>query len=607
MSLGKGGTVADALTQYRDTSYPLATLVGEVGRGAIALPDIQRPFVWHNTQVRNLFDSLYRGFPIGQVMFWETGAELETRTIGTGPKNSVPRLVIVDGQQRLTAVYAVMTGTNVVDEKYRERELKLAFRPRDGRFDVPTAATKNDPDYVPDITELFQTSSSRRTVNRFLERLEVARSNTLQDEEADRLAEAIDRLASVQQFPIQVVELNAGIDEESVADVFVRINSEGTELDQADFLLTLMSVWAPEGRKELELFAKSCTTPPASGTDRTAFNHHIQAGPDQLVRVTVAAAFGRGRLRSAYQVLRGKSADTGEASTEQRRENYAQLARAQKRVLDLHNWHEFLRAIEAAGFRSGKQVLSRFALLATYALWLEGRQRGVAARLRQNLISRWFFMSQVTGRYSGSSETQFDRDLRLLAESNGPEGWTSVLEEALALQMSEDFFRNRLTSNLDARSWRNRALNAYEASLVIHEAPMLFSPTGETVASRLDPQVVTVRGVERHHLFPKAWVRRTFGVSGHALNALADRPANASWVDWIENSEISDRPPTDYFNVHAARLTAEQLVKQTWLHALPDGWHEMDYDSFLGARRILMAEVIEQGYARLRDRSRGLT
>lgn len=599
--------MADALTQYRDTAYPLATLVAEIRRGAIALPDIQRPFVWHNTQVRNLFDSLYRGFPVGQVMFWETGADLETRTIGVGAKASVPRLVIVDGQQRLTAVFAVMTGTPVVDEKYRERDLKLAFRPRDGKFDVPTAATKQDPEYLPDVTSVFTKSSSRRLVNDFLERLSAARGGELDDTETDQLADAIDRLGSLGQFPMQVVELNANIDEESVADVFVRINSAGTDLDQADFILTLMSVWAPEGRKELEVFAKECTIPHAIGSARTAFNHHIQPGPDQLVRVVVAAAFGRGQLKSVYQVLRGKNPETGESSTAQREANFAQLADAQSRVLDLHNWHEFLHAIEAAGFRSGKQVMSRFALFVTYALWLEGRQRGVPPRARQNIMSRWFFMSQVTGRYSGSSESQFDKDLRMVAETAGADGWTGVLEEALSLQMSEDFFVNRLPSDLNARSWRNRALNAYEASLVILEAPMLFSPTAETVSARLDPQVVSVRGVERHHLFPKAWVRRTFGVSGNTLNGLADRPANASWVDWIENSEISDRSPSEYFERHASRLSDEQLAKQMRLHGLPNGWHEMDYDKFLEARRVLMAGVIADGYRRLMDRSVSLS
>ena len=594
--------MADVLTQYRDTSFPLRTLVAEIERGSIALPDIQRPFVWHNTQVRNLFDSIYRGFPIGQVMFWETGADADTRRIGVDGKVASPRLVIVDGQQRLTAAFAVMTGTSVMDEKYRERDLRLAFRPRDARFDVPSAATANDPEYLPDITAVFGGTATRRITNEFLERLEKARGG-LATEESDRLADAIDRLSMLGQFPIQAVELNADIDEESVAEVFVRINSQGTALDQADFLLTLMSVWSPQGRKELELFAQSAVTPPASASQKTPFNYHLRPGPDELVRVVVASAFGRGRLKAAYQVLRGKNAETGEASTEQREANFARMAEAQKGVLDLHNWHEFLHSLDSAGFRSDRQLSSKFAVLVSYALWLEGRQRGVESRPRQNVIARWFFMAQVTGRYSGSPESQFEQDLRLVAEAKGADGWLDALDEVLQREMSEDFFTNRLASILDARSWRNLGLLAYEASLVLLNAPMLFSPTDETVASRLDPKVVTVRGVERHHLFPKNWVRTSFGVSGHALNGLADRPANASWVDWIENNEISDLPPAEYYEEHADRLTSEQLERQIELHALPEGWHLMEYEKFLGERRTLMAGVIAQGYDRLRSRS----
>ena len=596
----------EALTQYRDTAYSLGNLVEDIGRGAVALPDIQRPFVWSSTQVRNLFDSIYRGFPVGQVMFWETGADADTRAIGLDTKVAVPRLVIVDGQQRLTAAFAVMTGTPVIDEKYRERQLKLAFRPRDGRFDVPTAATQNDPEYLPDITLVFKASGTRRLVSDFLDRLAQVRGG-LSDDEGDRLADAIDRLGSLGQYPIQAVELNADIDEESVAEVFVRINSEGTALNQADFLLTLMSVWAPDGRRQLEDFARRAATPPSSASQRTPFNYHLRPGPDELVRVVIATAFGRGRLRAAYQVLRGKNAETGESSTEQREANFERLAGAQNQVLDLHNWHEFLHALDIAGFRSDRQILSKFAVLATYAIWLEGRERGVESRLLQNVVARWFFMSQVTGRYSGSSEARFEQDLRAIAEASGGDGWVEVLEEGLQLEMSEDFFRNRLVSILDARSWRNLALIGYEASLVILEAPMLFSPTGETVSSRLDPKVVTVRGVERHHLFPKNWIRTAFGATGHKLNGLADRPANASWVDWIENNEISDQAPSDYFEMHAARLDAAELERQTRMHALPDGWHVMEYEKFLPERRTLMAEVVADGYGRLRSRNRHVT
>ena len=97
-------------TLYRDTGYSLILLIEDIKKGRIALPDIQRPFVWSSAKTRDLFDSMYRGYPIGTLMLWETGADVGTRKIGTGEPEKAPQLLIVDGQQRLTSLYAVLTG-----------------------------------------------------------------------------------------------------------------------------------------------------------------------------------------------------------------------------------------------------------------------------------------------------------------------------------------------------------------------------------------------------------------------------------------------------------------------------------------------------------------
>ena len=93
-----------AITVFKDSSYSLSTLLEEIDRGEIALPDIQRPFVWNPAKVRDLFDSMYRGFPVGNLLFWATGAEMGARRIGTHAHEAAPRLMIVDGQQRLTSL-----------------------------------------------------------------------------------------------------------------------------------------------------------------------------------------------------------------------------------------------------------------------------------------------------------------------------------------------------------------------------------------------------------------------------------------------------------------------------------------------------------------------
>ena len=95
-------------TVFTKVDYDLGSLMNFIELGEIGLPDIQRPFVWPNTKVRNLFDSMYRGYPVGYFLFWQNAFGTDTRSIGTDPKQKSQRLLIVDGQQRLTSLYTVI-------------------------------------------------------------------------------------------------------------------------------------------------------------------------------------------------------------------------------------------------------------------------------------------------------------------------------------------------------------------------------------------------------------------------------------------------------------------------------------------------------------------
>src|SRR5262245_21685271 len=221
-----------AVTVFKDASYNLAGLLSRIEHGEIALPDIQRPFVWKNSRVRDLFDSMYKGFPVGYLLFWSTGADVGAKQIGTDEKQTVPALLIVDGQQRLTSLYAVVTGTPVVRKDYSESHIRIAFRPTDQTFEVTDAAVENDPEFIPDISDVFK-GSFLTFVNKYLARVEDYRSEPLDDHERDRLVENIDRLKDLQNYPFQAIELDRTVDEEHVAEVFVRINSEGVQLKAA--------------------------------------------------------------------------------------------------------------------------------------------------------------------------------------------------------------------------------------------------------------------------------------------------------------------------------------------------------------------------------------
>lgn len=579
-------------TLYRDTGYTLRHLVLDIGAGRIALPDIQRPFVWSSAKARDLFDSMYRGYPIGTIMLWETGVDTGTRKIGeseTGP----PRLLIVDGQQRLTSLYAVLTGQHVLTKTFEQKRIRIAFRPADETFEVTDAAIERDPEFIPDITALW-TEGYRPTVRQFLKQLSDIRDDGLSQTDEDLLEDHINRVHDLEAFRFQVIELDKTADEEQVAEIFVRINSEGVKLNQADFILTLMSVHWEKGRRELEAFSRAAVDPSVAGASPR--NPYIEPSPDQMLRVGVAFAFRRARLQFVYSILRGKDLDTGTVSADRRTAQFATLAAAQELVLDLTNWHEFLKCLYTAGFRTRRMITSNNAVLFSYALWLIGRfDFGLDLHSLRPVISRWFFMAHTTGRYTSSPESQLESDLgriRDMAEGDG-EAFVAELDRIVAANFTNDYWEISLTNRLDTSSSRSPALFAYLAALHLLDAEVLFSNI--KVRHLLEPSTIAPRSMERHHLFPKKYLANIGVTSTRQVNAIA----NMAFLDWAENASISDKGPSEYWSTMAATVSADRLKRQVYLHALPVGWEQLDYPTFLDRRRSMIAKVVREGFATL--------
>ncbi len=582
-------------TLYRDTGYSLVHLIEDIKHGNIALPDIQRPFVWSAAKVRDLFDSMYRGYPVGTIMLWETGAEVGTKQVGGGESDRVPKLLIVDGQQRLTALYAVLSGRSVLTKNFEQKRIRIAFRPEYETFEVTDAAIEKDPEFVSDVTVLWDGSYKSR-VRDFMSRLESARPDGLSHEHQDVLEERIDRVRDLQAFRFQVIELGTNADEEQVAEIFVRINSEGVKLNQADFILTLMSVHWEKGRQQLEGFARAAVDPSVKGPSPK--NPFFDPTPDQLLRAGVGLAFRRGRLQHVYNILRGKDLETGAVSAERRAEQFDRLRRAQDEVVDLTNWNEFLKCLTAAGFRSRRMITSETAVVYSYVMWLVGRREfGVDVATLRKAIARWFFMVHTTGRYTSSPESQIEADLgrfETLGVDDG-EAFLAELDRLVRSNFTGDYWDITLPNKLDTSSSRSPVLYAYWAALNLLDAELLFSSM--TARELFDPAVTPVRSIERHHLFPRKYLADLGITNTRQVNAIA----NMAFLDWAENSEISSAAPTDYWSemTDEKRMDGERLKRQKYWHALPVGWEQLDYATFLERRRVLIAKVIRDGFARL--------
>lgn len=587
--------MSELKTCFKRVDYDLDGLLHFIDLGDIALPDIQRPFVWKNSKVRDLFDSMYRGFPVGYFLFWENTSETGVKQIGIGSKqHSTAARLIVDGQQRLTSLYAVFRGKMVLDADYKERQIEISFRPRDGKFDVADAAIRRDPEWIPNISELWANGKSSYTlVKQFLS--QVREKADLTDEEEEAIAHNLDRLFDLRKYPFTALEIASTVDEEQVSDIFVRINSEGVKLNQADFILTLLSVFWEDGRRELEAFCRGSRVVPTGAKAASPFNHFIQPDPDQLLRVAVAYGFGRGRLKSVYQVLRGKDPDTGTYTAERRDAQFEILKSAQNDVLNLTNWHQFLSALIGAGFRSREMISSNNALLFSYAFYLMGRVRyQVPEHILQKAIGRWFFAVSLTGRYTSSPETILDADLARFRTVEKGDDFLAILDGILVNTLTNDFWEITLPASLDSSSARNPELFAYVAAQNKLAAPVLFSH--KSVRDLIDPAIQSKKkALERHHLFPRAYLERNGVTERRAINQMA----NYALLEWPENIDISDDAPEVYVPKIAARFNEEDWKIMQEHHALPEDWATMSYVDFLDARRKLMAGIIRRGYRQL--------
>lgn len=579
-------------TLFKQVGYSLSKLIEDVDIGEIGLPDIQRPFVWTPAKVRDLFDSMYKGFPVGYLLFWINALNGNHRQIGTDMKQKSPRLLIVDGQQRLTALYAVLKGRNIIRSDYKEHSIQIAFRPSDSKFEVTDAAIKRDPEFIQNISELWSSQQTRtRFVKDFIEKLRASRE--VSEQEEDHLIESIDKLYDLQHYPFTALELSPNIDEERVAEIFVRINSKGVTLNQADFILTLMSVFWDEGRSQLEQFCRMARQPAVG--EASPFNYFIQPEPDQLLRVCVGLGFRRARLQYVYSILRGKDLETEKFSEERRIQQFEILKGSQAKVLDLQNWHEYLKVLIRAGFRSSSMISSEAALLYSYVMFLIGRfDYKLDLYQLRNLIARWFFMTTLTARYSASQETTMEADLTRLRSVNDANGFVKNFDQLISDTLTEDFWTITLPNEIATSSPRSPSLLAYYAALNLLDAKVLFSKM--KVSELLDPAIKAKKsGTERHHLFPKNYLKKMDITEIRDTNQIA----NYALVEWSDNIEISDSAPSEYLPQYLARFSADDLKDMYNWHALTQGWESMTYDDFLKMRRKAIAQVIRDGFQRL--------
>ena len=579
---------------------PVGKLVSDVIEGRVGLPDLQRPFVWKDSDVRDLLDSMLRGYPIGYCILWEAPDDQEDKksSIGLNDKSySTPKELVIDGQQRLTALVSALYGIPVKDQTFSDRTIRIAYDPIAREFHTWDAAIEKDARYIPDVSAVFESKRNNEATKfrkAYIKRLNEANAKRnapeLGDEEESAVEGGINELLNLETtYVIPILSISNKADEEQMSQIFIRVNSGGTKLTEDDFIMTLLSVYEPQTRQRIEDWCEESRRPGIG----TSYNALLTVRPSHVIRATVGLGFGRGRLRYARLILNGRNLKTKETSAEQREENFAKFDAALDKVLDLNDWHAFVNALGDAGYLNKGMISSENAIPLSYAISLIAKHRfGIAGMELQRVAKRWFYTAILTQMYSGNFESVFEQQLNAIDELSDADSFRAWVDSEISARLTDDFFGVTLPNELDKNRASGPVWNAFLAAQVVLGSRVLFG-TG-TVAQLLLPASSGVKkAYDKHHVFPANFLK------GGSYENLRDRRANFVCVDYQKNIYIKDEDPKVYVTLFRQELGDDAYETSCRENALPIGFEDMDFPDFLAVRRVLMSEMIREAYLKL--------
>lgn len=584
---------------YVNIPSKVGDLLNEVKNGKIGLPDLQRPFVWRDNKVRELLDSMMKGYPIGYIMLWASPEDYaNTGHIGKNEKIYVqPDDLVIDGQQRLTALLAAMYGVTVRDKNYKERNIKIAFNPMTREFQV-WSKTYDTPEWIKDISTAFQ-ADEKHEIFMFIKKY-VAELNDYRQKngkepielEAEALInENIKDLLDLKLYFLPTLRISAKASEEDVSDIFVRVNSGGQKLTEKNFIETLLAVYDNEVHEKINKFCEESRIP----KDGTSYNQILEVDPSHLIRMAVGVGFRRARLRYAYMLLRGKNLKTGEITQETRDKNLEIFKNSLDVVTNLNNWHAFMNLIGTAGYLKGSIVASSNAVVFCYVLYLIGKyEYKVCSVELQKIIRKWIFMSTITVFYSGSTESEVEKQFADLRDVKTAEEFVAYLDGVINTIFTDDYFRLTLPSELNSSSATSPAWYGYIASINVLGYPMLFSTAPLSKYFILGTSGGK-NSIDKHHIFPKHYLETL----GYDNDRDRNQIANFTYLDYATNIDISDEPPVKYVGRYKAKLGEEAYRLACEQNALPVNFENMEYMEFIERRRALMSETIKKAYDEL--------
>lgn len=578
----------------------VSSILDEVISGRIGLPDLQRPFVWSDSKVRELLDSMMKGFPIGYMMLWASPTDYQnTKSIGSNEKQyHRPDDLVIDGQQRITSLLAALTGTHVRDKNYKDRPIKISYNPLTKEFLVWTPAMERDTQLISDISVVFR-ENKQHSLSKYrralIKRMNDGRMKNerplLTDDEEETIEDNINLLLDLDDYTIPTLRITAKADEEDVAEIFRRVNSGGQNLNENNFIETLLAVYDNQVHDKIMKFCSDSRIA-AKGT---SYNQIIEVDPSHLIRVAIGLGFHRARMRYGYKLLRGKDLETGDVTEETRIANMTKFREALDKAMDLNNWHNFLNLFYEAGYLNKDQIKSKYVVVYSYLFYLIGKyEYNVASMVLRKAITRWIFMSTVQSFYSNSPESMVERQLADLRNVKTADAFISYLDNIVKEKMNDNYFSMEIIRDLTTSAAATPVWFGYVAAINVLGTPMLFSNTPQSKYLVIGADG-DKRSIDKHHIFPKQYLWNI----GIQDDRDRNQVANFTYLDYNTNIDISDDAPSLYVDRYKKKLGEEGYKKACAENALPENFESLNYFDFLRQRRVLMAGIIKKAFKKL--------
>ena len=592
---------------YSVTPHPIETILTWVKSKAIAIPEIQRPFVWENAKVRDLLDSLYRGYPVGYLITWRNpNVKLKDGSVSAG------KLVLIDGQQRVTALMASLLGINVLNKDYESIRITIAFNPITETFEVSNPAIRNDKEWISDVAELFSPELQMLSLVK-----DFALANTSISE--DEIFKRIDNVRKIGNNQVGVIELSDSIDIETVTEIFIRVNSQGAQLSQADFAMSKIAVNETYGgnmlRKAIDYFCHLSVAPEQFALIRqndkdfsasefmqkmswlAEYNEDLyDPSYTDMLRVAYTSQMGRGELKNLVALLSGRNFETRQFEEEISENSFAFLKTGILSFINETNFKRFIMILKSAGFVSSQLITSQNAVNFAYILYLTGKAEGTPAGDLEILVRKWYVMSVLTGRYSGSPETRYDQDIRQIKI----EGVSNHVKNTCGATFSDQYWTALLPSQMNTSAARSPYWSTFQA------AQAALGTKGFLSSDISCRDLIENRG-DAHHLYPKNYMK-----SREYSRGEYNQIANLVLTQQEINIAIGDKPPIKYFaelitqcsggDKKYGNITNLSLLKKNLQsHAVPlellDS--EIPFPEYLELRRIAMAGIIKQYFEKM--------